>query len=807
LHDLGAEHYAAALAEHRQALREACARHGGVEVDTQGDAFFFAFPTAPGALAAAADAAEALERGPIRVRAGLHTGTPVVTGEGYVGGDVHRAARIAAAGHGGQILVSASTAALLDSDDLIDLGEHRFKDLAAPERVFQLGDRVFPSLQSLRQTNLPTPATPFLGRERELAEVVELLQRDELRLLTLTGPGGTGKSRLALQAVAEAAESYPDGLWWVPLAPLRDAHLLVPALAQVFQVEEQAGHELGEILGRRLSGVRALLLLDNAEHLLPEVAAEIARLRDVAGPTIVVTSRERLQLQGEHVYAVPTLRKEDGVALFVTRAQALDPRMRMSQAVTDLCARLDNLPLALELAAARTVVFSPEQLLDRLSERLDLLKAGRDADPRQQTLRATIEWSYDLLEERERRLFRAISVFAGGCGYEAAEAVCDADPDTLQSLLDKSMVRRVDGSFGPRYWMLETIRELAAEKLAADGERLTARRRHTEYYLALVRSAHLSAEAEEQQRHELVIPERDNIREALAWALETGERELGLELVVALEGYWATNSPQEGADWVATMLEGDPAVADRVLARALRVQGGLENMFGHRDLAATRWERALELSRRLGDDKSAAILLQRLADVAVRRGDLARGRALAHESQAGFQQIGFRKGEAWVAWTLAAIARAEGNLEGALEFLHDAGRIAEETHFHWWLSGVLAQIGAVSLELDRIEQARDSAQKALRLSRAMNDRKALVYELGLLAEIVARAGDSRNAGMLWGAAEAESERTWTGRWLHGTVEPERVLAHADEEFELGRTVGRELSLDDAIALALESDAT
>jgi predicted ATPase/class 3 adenylate cyclase len=807
LHELGAERYAVALAEHRRVVRDACAGHGGVEVDTQGDSFFFAFATAPGALAAAADAANALERGPIRVRAGLHTGTPVLTDEGYVGGDVHRAARIAAAGHGGQLLVSASAAALLEGDDLVDLGEHRFKDLAAPERVYQLGGGAFPPLRSLQLTNLPSPTTPFLGREPELAEVVDLLQREEPRLLTLTGPGGTGKSRLALQAAAEASEPYLDGVWWVSLAPLYEARLLVSSLAQALGVEEQPGRELDDILAERLSGRRALVLLDNAEHLLPEVAAEIARLRDVAGPKILVTSRERLQLQGEHVYAVPTLAVDDGIELFLTRARALDQSVGRTDAVTELCARLDHLPLALELAAARTVVFSPEQLLERLSQRLDLLKAGRDADPRQQTLRATIEWSYDLLDEGERRLFRAISVFAGGCGYEAAEAVCDADPDTLQSLLDKSLLRRVDGSFGPRYWMLETIRELAAEKLAADGERLTARRRHTEYYLALVRSAHLSAEAEGQQRHELVIPERDNIRETLAWALETGERELGLELVVALEGYWATNSPQEGAVWVATMLEGDPALSDRVFARALRVQGGLENLFGHPDVATARWEKALEISRRLGDDKNAAILLQRLADVAVRRGDLARGRALAEESLEGFQQIGFRKGEAWVAWTLAAISRAEGNLEGALELLHDAGRIAEETHFRWWLSGVLAQIGAVSLELDRIEQARESAQKALRLSRAMNDRKALVYELALLAEIGARAGDSRHAGTLWGAAEVESERTWAGRWLHGTVEPERVLAYADEEFERGRSVGRELALEDAIALALESDAT
>ena len=421
-----------------------------------------------------------------------------MTEEGYVGGDVHRAARIAAAGHGGQILVSTATMSLVGSDStatqtspLHDLGEHRFKDLAAPERVFQLGDGVFPPLRSLVRTNLPVPATPFLGREEELAEVVELLRRDDVRLLTLSGPGGTGKTRLALQAAAEEAESYPDGLWWVSLAPLRDAQLLASALAQVLQVEEQPGRELADSLAARLGGMCALVLLDNVEHLLPAVAEEIARLRDIVGPKLLVTSRERIQLQGEHVYAVPTLQDEDGVGLFLSRARAVDSTAVATRSIEELCSRLDNLPLALELAAARTVVFSPEQLLERLSQRLDLLKTGRDADPRQQTLRATIEWSYDLLDDDERALLRGLSVFAGGCQYEAAETVCDTDPDTLQSLLDKSLLRRLDGT---RYWMLETIRELAAEKLIEEGEKDAVRQRHAEYYLALARSANLAVE-------------------------------------------------------------------------------------------------------------------------------------------------------------------------------------------------------------------------------------------------------------------------------------------------------------------------
>ncbi|MBA2642072.1 MAG: hypothetical protein H0U82_03965, partial [Actinobacteria bacterium] len=776
LEELGVESYAAALAEHRRIVRDACTERGGAEVDTQGDAFFFAFPTAPGALHASRAIVEGLSTGRLQVRIGLHTGTPLLAEEGYVGPDVHRAARIAAAGHGGQVLVSAATAALVapvgsepQALRLRDLGEHRFKDLAASERVFQLGEGEFPPLKSLYRTNLPVPTTAMVGRQLELAEIVELLQRDDLGLLTLSGPGGTGKTRLAIQSAAEASDSYPDGVWWVALAPLRDPALLVSSLADALQVEEQPGRPLVDSVAERLDGRRALLLLDNAEHLLPAVAHEIARLRDVAGPTILVTSRERLQLQGEHVYAVPPLADEEGVELFVTRAGALERAVHASSAVAELCSRLDNLPLALELAAARTVVFSPEQLLERLSQRLDLLKAGRDADPRQQTLRATIEWSYDLLDDREQKLFRALSVFAGGCTYESAEAVCTADPDTLQSLLDKSLLRRRTGERGPRYWMLETISELAAEKLVLEGEAQAARELHGEHFLAVARSANLDAEANGQMRHDLVIPERDNMRTALAWALENDDPEFGLELFVALENYWATSSPQEGADWGAALLDRSSNVADSLLVRGLRVKGGMERVLGDVQIAAGYWERALTLARALGEAKAVAVLENRLSDVLRLRGDLSGARALATQSLAGFRQIGFGRGEAQALASLADTARAEGDLEGALPLLREAARICEEVGFYWWQAGALARIGAVSVELGRLDDARESTRHALALSRRMRDRKGIVYELALLAEIAAKTGQDHRAGLLWGAAEAERERAPAGRWLHGAV--------------------------------------
>jgi predicted ATPase/class 3 adenylate cyclase len=809
LHELGSEQYAEALAEHRRIVRAACAQQGGVEVDTQGDAFFFAFTTASGAMRAAETIVGDLAPGPIRLRMGLHTGTPLVTEEGYVGPDVVRAARIAASGHGGQVLISAETVESVRLHDsasallLRDLGEHRFKDLLAAERVFQLGDGDFSRLRSLYQTNLPVPATSFLGRERELAEVSERLLREQVRLLTLTGPGGTGKTRLAVQAGAEASDSFPDGIWWVPLASLRDHRLIWSSLAQVLGVEGEPGTELAESVLRRVRGRQMLLVLDNAEHLLPGAAREIARLLDAVRTTIVVTSRERIQIQGEHVYRVPPLEDDDGVALFLARARALGSDAVASTSVTEICARLDNLPLALELAAARTVVFSAEQLLDRLSERLDLLSGGRDADPRQQTLRATIEWSYDLLQPGEQKLFRGLSIFANECTYTAADVVCDADPGTLQALLDKSLLRRSGGE-QPRYWMLETIREFAADRLVGESENAAVRRRHAEHYLGVALSAGLAPDVDGQMRHDLVIPERDNIRGALAWALESDERELGLELVVALENYWATNGPQEGVEWVQELLADAAGVPDRLVARALRVQGGMHNILGRRDLAEELWQEALAIARAQADERGVAILLHRLATAAIQRGDLPRVRTLAEESLALHRRSGFAKGEAQAVTSLAEVAAAEGDLEHALVLLEESLRLSVVAGFRWWQSGALARMGATLSAMGRLEEADVKVQDALRLSSAMGDRRGVFYELALLAEISARSGDQRRAGVLWGAAEAENERASVDRWLHGRVDRERLLSHADSDFGLGQKVGRALPLEDAVALALEA---
>ena len=800
LQELGADAYAEALAEHRRAIRDACVAAGGVEVDTQGDAFFFAFPTAPGAVAAAEAMTAALASGPIRVRAGLHTGTPLLAEEGYVGDDVHRAARIAAAGHGGQVLVSAATASLVEVE-LTDLGEHRFKDLGAPERVCQLGDGGFPPLKSLYRTNLPVPATGFLGRERELADIGELLS-DSARLVTLTGPGGTGKTRLAIQAAAEAAESFADGIWWISMSPLRDARLVTSAVAQSLSVEEEPGKELIDSVARRLTGKRALLVFDNAEHLMPDVGTTIADIRDIPGPSLLVTSRERLRIEGEHVYSVPALTNTEGIELFLTRAQAVGSAVEDSEEIAELCSRLDNLPLALELAAARTVVFSPEQLVERLSQRLDLLKAGRDADPRQQTLRATIEWSYGLLEAEEQRLLRALSVFSGGATYEAAEAVCVADPDTLQSLLDKSLVRRREEMRRPRYWQLESIREFAGEQLRVFGEDADLRRRHAEHYLAVALSAGLAPDVEGEMRHDLVIPERDNMRAALTWAVENSNWELGLELFVALENYWATNAPHEGLrEWAGTLLSIAPSESSRLRFRAMRVQGGMENILGHPEASRRIWEEALAMARELDDELGVAILLHRLASSAVQRGDMESVRVYAEESLAAFRHVGgYAKGEAQALTSLAEVRQADGDLEGALELLQEARRLATTSGFRWWQAGASARIAAVLLHLDRLDDARANATQALSLSSTMRDRSAIAYELGLLAEISRCSNDSLRAGTLFGAVEAEDARAPLGSWLHGRVRFQPGAS--DPALEQGLDEGRRLSLDEALAFAL-----
>lgn len=482
---LGSEDYARVLADHRRVLREAFTRHGGVEVDSVGDAVFAAFPTAPGAIAAAREATEALTSTPVHVRIGIHTGTPLITADGYIGDDVHRAARISRVAHGGQVLVSASTAALIDAAGLQDLGTHRLKDIAGSLQLYQLGDQSFSPVMTLYRTNVPVPLTRFIGRHAEIADIVNLLTRDDRRLVTLVGPGGVAKTRLAIEAAGLAGEHFPDGVSWVPLGAVRDADSVSSSLADALEIREVPGEPLIRTLAARLAGTRSLVVVDRGEHLLAAVAGSLRPLLEVDGPCFLVTSRERLGQVGEHVWRVSPMLPSEGEALFLASARALDHRFVWTPAAAQLCARLEQLPLSLELAAARTALLSPEQLLERLSQRLDLLRTSGDSESQHQTLRATIGWSFDLLGSEEQRLFEGLSVFAGECTLSAAEAVCSATPDTLQSLIDKSLVNRDPFNGSPRYSMLDTVREFARESLVASGVAEAARGRHARYFAAL----------------------------------------------------------------------------------------------------------------------------------------------------------------------------------------------------------------------------------------------------------------------------------------------------------------------------------
>jgi predicted ATPase len=786
LEQLGTEAYAQALAAHRRVIRAACSSQGGVEVDTEGDAFFVAFPTAQGALSAAAAFSEGLAEGPVRVRVGVHTGTPLVAEDHYVGMDVHRAARIAAAGHGGQVLVSSTTAALTGMEGLRDLGEHRFKDLSAPERVYQLGEGEFPRLKTLYQTNLPVPATPFLGREAELAEAGALLL-DGVRLLTLSGPGGTGKTRLALQAAAAAADGYPDGIWWVPLAPLSDPSLVLPTAGELLGAH-------GE-LAPHIADKRLLLLFDNFEHLI-EASAEIGALIGACPQlTMLVTSRERLQIAGEHEYPVPALAATDGLELFAARARALGVELDGDPSAAELCARLDHLPLALELAAARTKLFSPAQLLERLGQRLDLFKGGRDADPRQRTLRATIEWSHDLLTQEEQELFARLSVFAGGCTYEAAEEICHADEDTLQSLLDKSLLRRGE----ERYWMLETIREFAAERLADHAEREPVAQRHASWYADLAERLQRPLRDGDLDATARLTVEIDNIRGALEWSARHGDVRQALRIVDGLWYLWITRGlAAEGLRWGRWAFEQAPKAPPKERVFGLLDASELFRFFGDAELALQLKRQLLPELRELGPESEVAATMEDISDMLATRGEFDQARRLAGEALA----LRRRVGDPW------GIGRALVQ-QGLIEFhAGDFSRARE-----WYEEAIafgkpIEVAGATLMAGESARRAGDPGGAAPLLLRAL----PMFQEFGQrfvfpeLLQEVAAAIPCRPVEAVQLLGASERLRREMGLVLWDAADYERTVVKlrtelGDDAFEEAWAEGAALSEDEALSLA------
>ena len=797
LHALGADAYALALAEQRRVLREAFRAHGGVEVDTQGDAFFVAFPTAPGALTAAALAQGGLASGPIRVRMGVHTGTPTLTEEGYVGVDVHRAARIAACGHGGQVLVSSSTAALVGPEGLRDLGEHRLKDLSAPERIHQLGPTDFPPLRSLHQTNLPIPATSFLGRAAEVAEVTTLLAREDVRLLTLTGPGGIGKTRLALQAAAHLADLYRDGVWWVSLGALRDPRLVLATVAQVL------GTKSGP--AEHIAGRSMLLFFDNFEQVVAAGADIAGLLTACPALDVLVTSREPLHVSGEHEYAVAPLSPGDSFDLFIARARAVTADVHVDDSVASICRRLDHLPLAIELAAARMKALSSAQILERLEHRLPLLTGGaRDLPERQRTLRAAIAWSEELLAAEERRLFARLAVFRGGCTLEDAEAVAEADLDDLQSLVDKSLVRYAEGRFA----MLETIREYAAERLAASGEAERLRVRHADRFLALAEGAELELREGPKELLDRLEREHDNLRTALDQLASSGERERELRLVGAVWWFWYLHGHLlEGRRRMEGALDANDGPPTGARAKALNGAAVLALHTGDPVAARVRAEAALALHRAQGDAWGAAYAVFVLGNVANEGGEQEQARGLFAESVATFRALGDENCALMASANLAHVNGLLGDMDRAralyretLESAHALGKLRIE-------AGALGDLAMILVDDGEVAEGLAMVRESLRIRHHLGDQIWTAVNLRRVAYALAITGQAERAAPLLARAIAMGTQIGIGiNWIAEANDRALAAVRAqldDAAFAAAWEHGQSLSVDEVVAKALE----
>jgi predicted ATPase/class 3 adenylate cyclase/DNA-binding winged helix-turn-helix (wHTH) protein len=847
------EQYADVLAAYQRLLREAFQAWDGYEIDTAGDGFFVAFQRATHAVAAAVAAQRAVaghpwpEGAPVRVRMGLHTGEPTRAAGGYVGLDVHRAARIGATGHGGQTLLSQTTRALVADDlpagvRLRDLGEHRLKDLQRPERLYQLVmpdvPSAFPPLRSLDQRahNLPVQPTPLIGREQLGAAACALLRRAEVRLLTLTGPGGTGKTRLSLQVAADLLEDFANGVSFVPLAAIRDAALVASSIARTLGLQEKAGQWLLDSLREHLRDQQMLLVLDNFEQvvaaapLVTELLAACPRLK------CLVTSREVLRLSGEHEFPVPPLDLPDpshlpaaetvaqygAVALFIQRALAVQPDFRVDNAtapaVAAICVRLDGLPLAIELAAARLKLLPPQAILARLGRRFELLRGGaRDVPERHQTLRQAIAWSYDLLEAGERALFRRLAVFARGYTLEAAEAVCQAvhdavggpepSPEVLDgvaSLLDKSLLRQQEQASGePRFHMLETIREYGLECLTASGEEPAARHAHADYFLALVEVAEPALMGPDQATWLARLEaEHDNLRAALRWAEESREAEIGWRLAGALCQFWLMRGHlREGQERLARLL-GLPLPAPRTAARAkaLTRAGHLADNLSDYAAAHAFFEESLAIRRALGDAGGIAAALNDLGWVAFHRNDYTAARMWSEESLAIWRELGDNKGIATSLNNLGFVAYVQGEYTATYTLFQESLALRRALGDKWGIAVALVLMGrTVHLQGD-YRQATARLEEGRALFRELGAKQLFAYTSTYLGGVAHDQGNDERATALLEEGVTLFRDTgdreglaltlsFLGTVVHAQGDNERATALYEESLSLSTAIG------------------
>jgi predicted ATPase/class 3 adenylate cyclase len=853
IQELGDE-YPEALLAHHTIQRQALAANGGHELRTEGDSFFIVFGSALQACKGAAAVQRMLTEHPwpkdsrLRIRIGLHTGEATLVGNEYLGLDVHRAARVANAAHGGQVLLSETTRALVDSAlppdlTLKDLGAHRLKDLARPEHLFQLTidgcPAEFPPLRTLEATpnNLPTQLTSFIGRDDQVRDAKELLARS--RLLTLTGPGGTGKTRLSLQIAADLLDGFPDGVYFVPLAAVHDPELVPSAIAQALSVQTSGGHRPIDGLIDYLHDKRLLLVLDNFEQLLPAAPVVTQLLEASPGLRVLTSSRAVLRVHGEQEFPVPPLALPDlkalpgltglsqyeAVRLFIERAAAVKPDFQATNenapAIAGICERVDGLPLAIELAAARVKLFSPQALLSRLEKSMTVLGVGaRDLPGRQQTLRGAIQWSYDLLDAPSQRLLARFSVFARGGSLEQLEQVCGPSEevggdvvDALDQLADQSLLRRLPDYSEPRFLMLQTIREFASDRLNESGEAETIRNRHLDACIALAQAAqpYLFGARRREWLDRLEI-DHDNLRGALEWSITQGDARRALVLGAATWRFWQMRGHlHEGRRRMAAVLA-LPMSAEFPSERlaALEAAAGLAYWQADMEAAQHLYDQVLEMTRPLGDDRALANALYNDAfPTLVSREKLPYVRTLLEEALPLFREVGDTDGVGRTLWALAQSYYFDGNAPAAKPLAEEAQALFRKTKNDFMLGWALQSVGNIAQKMHESDLARAAYTEALELFVRAHDVSGIVFQLDNLSAVARHEGDPVRATRLAAAAAAHQASTGTGLGgLIGQLEG-RSPREGLSETEGARVwaEGQAMTLDEAVAYALEETPT
>jgi predicted ATPase/class 3 adenylate cyclase len=850
LEELG-ERYRAVQDDHFRLMRAAIAEGEGAEIRTEGDAFFVVFHTAPQAVQAAVAAQRALadhhwpHGEPLRVRIGLHTGEGILGGDDYLGIDVNRAARIAAAGHGGQVVLSEATRALAEASlpagvSLRDLGRHRLKDLARPERLYQLVidglPAEFPALKTLdaRPNNLPAQLTSFVGREEAIATVKALLA--DARLLTLTGPGGTGKTRLALQVAAEVLADFADGAFFVDLSAITDPGVVPSEIAGALGMAEEPGRPIVESLKDHLRDRELLLVLDNFEQ-VPDAAPAVLGLVEAAPKLkVLITSRAALHLYGEREIPVPplllpdpahlpdltSLSQYEAVALFIERAAAVRPDFAVTNenapAVAELCVRLDGLPLAIELAASRVNLLSPQTILARLEQRLPLLATtARNVPERQRTLRGAIDWSYDLLDEPERRLLARHSVFAGGATVEAVEAVANPGGDLgvdalegLASLVDKSLLRRTETAGGEgRFGMLETIKEYAGDRLAESFDAADTARRHAEFFVALVEEAepHLTT-AEQVTWLDRCEREHDNIRAVLRRSLKGGDPQTGLRIVAALWRFWQQRGHlREGLQWAEDILAmtSDPPTPAR--ARAHSAAGGLAYWLSDMEKTARHYEAGAAIARELGDRRLTMEATYNLGFIPLASEDPESARPLFQDALAIARELDDPE---WIVPMMGDLAFVEGvatgNYAEAIPLLEEAIEMARKLGHRFRLADDLTALGRAYVMTGDLDGARRVLREGLGLLVEDENLPLIVTSIFFYAALAGAEGRHERATRLWAAADELRESIGGAPSAVMKLEDPTGAARkaiGDEAVDRAVAEGRAMDLDKAVAYAME----